>query len=433
MKMANAGRLMAGVAEAEITCQVGLELAAELNPRVSRGVRTPLMAKALVLSNGAESLAIVTLDLFGLQYEAAERLVQAIGERCGLKPEAVMVICSHTRGGPYTTPVVGWPGVHQAYLDEVVGRVPEVVAEAQARLEEASLGWGHAILPHLVYNHRLETRNMKTITAWLGVPRNEVLQPEGPTDPEFSLLVVRDNRGRPLCLLWNMAADNRFPPDDYISADLPYLVQVAVDERMNDPVYSFQNNPRHVPCLYLGGCGGNISFTHDLDSTADALASAVMAVQLETPCDPMIRLGCAQEKMILPIRDYSQFWSQADIELKYPQALEAYAREVELLQQEGAHAVPTWIQAFRLGRFALVGLPGMPFVEFALAIKGQSPFQATLVAGNVGGYVGYVITQAAFERAGFESWPARSAKVGPGGGEFMAEEALTLLQELKRI
>jgi len=68
-----------------------------------------------------------------------------------------------------------------------------------------------------------------------------------------------------------------------------------------------------------------------------------------------------------------------------------------------------------------------------LAIKGQSPFQATLVAGNVGGYVGYVITQAAFERAGFESWPARSAKVGPGGGEFMAEEALTLLQELKRI
>lgn len=430
--MTTIGRLMAGTAEAEITCQVGTELAAELNPRVSRGVRTPLMAKALVLSNGAESLAIVTLDLFGLQHEAAEQLTQRICERCGFKPEAVMTLCSHTRGGPYTTPVVGWPGVNEAYLAEVVNRVPEVVAEAQAHLQEASLGWGRALLPHLVYNHRLETRNMKTITAWLGIPRNEVLQPEGPTDPEFSLLVVRDNRGRPLCLLWNIAADNRFSADEYISADLPYLVQAAVDERMNDPVYAFQNNPAHVPCLYVGGCGGNVSFTHDLETTADALASAVMAVQLETPCDPMIRLGCAREKVILPIRDYSQFWSQADIELKYPQAVEAYAREVEFLQQEGAHAVPTAIQAFRLGRFALVGLPGMPFVEFALEIKNKSPFQATLVTGNAGGYVGYVITQAAFERAGFESWPARSARVGPGGGEFMAEEAVALLNELRR-
>jgi len=415
-------RLKAGVAEIEITGQVGLELAAELNPRVSRGVGTPLMAKALVLSNGAESLAIVTLDLFGLQRETAERLAQGVSERCGLKPEGVMVICSHTRGAPYTTPVVGWPGVHEEYLAEVIGRVPEVVAAAQARLEDASLGFGHAILPHLVYNHRLETRNMKTITAWMGVPKNEVLQPEGPTDPEFSLLVVRDNRGRPLCLLWNLAADNRFSLDDQVSAGLPHFVQAALDTTLG----------QHVPCLYLTGCGGNVSFTHDLDHTADAVASAVMAVQLETPCDPMIKLGCTRERMILPIRDYAQFWSQADIELKYPQALEAYAQEVELLQKEGAHAVPTSVQVFRLGRFALVGLPGMPFVEFALEIKEKSPFQATLVAGNAGDYAGYVITRAAFERAGFESWPARSAKVGPGGGEFMAEEAISLLSELRR-
>ena len=123
-KQAAVKRLKAGVAEAEITCQVGTELAAELNPRVSQGVRMPLMAKALVLSNGAESLAVVTLDLFGLQPDAAERLAQRVGERSGLRPDAVMVFCSHTRGAPYTTPVVGWPGVNDAYIAEVVERVP---------------------------------------------------------------------------------------------------------------------------------------------------------------------------------------------------------------------------------------------------------------------------------------------------------------------
>jgi neutral ceramidase len=415
-------RLKAGVAEAEITCQVGTELAAELNPRVSQGVRTPLMAKALVLSNGAESLAIVTLDLFGLQPDAAERLAQSIGERSGLRPDAVMVFCSHTRGAPYTTPVVGWPGVNDPYVADVVERVPGVVVEAQARLEEASLGMGRAVLPHLVYNHRLETRNMKTISAWMGIPRDEVLQPEGPTDPEFSVLVVRDTRGRPFCLLWSIAADNRFAQDRLISADLPYAVQRELDARLG----------RRVVSMCLPGCAGNISFRYGLGETADAVASAVMAVQLETPCDPMIRLASRREKMLLPIRDYSQFWSQWDIELKYPQALEAYAQEVALLQSEGAQAVATSVQAFRLGRFALVGLPGMPFVEFALEIKEQSPFQRTLVASNAGGYVGYLITQAAFERGGFEAWPARSARVGPGGGEFVAERALGLLQSLAR-
>ncbi len=417
------GRLQAGVAEVEITGKIGLELAAELNPRVSRRVRTPLMAKALVLSNGEEILAVITLDLFGLQREAADRLTQTISERCGLKPAGVMLICSHTRGAPYTTPVVGWPGVHEEYIAEVVSKVPDVVSRAQERLQDAALGAGHALLPHLIFNHRLMTRNMKAITAWLGVPKDEVLAPEGPTDPEFSVLVIRNSRGFPLCFLWNFAADNRFPQDDQVSADLPYLVQRELDERLG----------RHVPSLYLTGCGGNVSFTYGLEQTADAVASAVMAVQLETPCDPMIRLGCAHEKMILPIRDYSQFWSQADIELKCPQAVPAYAQEIELLRKEGAHAVPTRVQAFRLGRFALVGLPGMPFVEFALDIKKKSPAQATLVAGNANGHVGYVITRRAFEHEGFEAWPARSAQIGPGGGEFMAEETVSLLKALWKV
>jgi len=416
-------RFKAGVAELEITGKIGLELAAEFNPRVSKGVRTPLMAKALVLSDGDETLAIVTLDLFGLQRPAADQLVQSISERCGLKPEAVMLLCSHTRAAPYTTPVVGWPGVHEGYLAEVVSNVPGVVTQAISALQDASLGAGRAVLPHLIFNHRLMTRNMKAITAWLGVPRDEVLAPEGPTDSEFSVLVVRDNKGRPLCLLWNLAADNRFSQDDQVSADLPHVVQQELDGRLGT----------HVPCLYLAGCGGNVSFTYGLKETADVVASAVMAVQLETPCDPLVKLGCVRENMVLPIRDYTHFWSQTDVELKYPQAVGAYAQELELLRQEGAYAVPTSVQVFRLGRFALVGLPGMPFAEFALEIKEQSPFQATFVAGNAGAHVGYVITREAFEHEGFEAWPARSAKVGPGGGEFMAEEAIGLLKGLWRI
>jgi hypothetical protein len=257
------------------------------------------------------------------------------------------------------------------------------------------------------------TRNMKAISAWLGVPPNEVLAPEGPVDPQFSVVVVRDGRGAPLCLLWNFAADIRLAePAEQMSAGLPYFVQHELDARLG----------RHVPALYLPGCGGNISYQQALQPAVDAVTSAVMAAQLETSCDPLIRLGCAQEKMVVPVRDYSQYWSQPDVELKCPQGLDAFAQEVEYLKKEGAHALPTRVQALRMGSLALVGLPGMPFAEFALAVKEQSPAKATLVAGNSGGYLGPVVTRQAFDDGGFETWAARSARVGPGGGEFMPNQ-----------
>jgi hypothetical protein len=288
-------------------------------------------------------------------------------------------------------------------------------------MQDAALGLGQAMLPHLIYNHRLMTRNMKAVSAWLTVPKNEVLAPEGPIDPSFGVLVVRDGRGFLLCLLWNFAADNRFLTGDRISADLPHLVQTEIDARLG----------HHVPVLCLTGCGGNARYSHGPDQTADAVASAVMAVQLETSCDPSISLGFTREAMILPIREYGWFRSKADIELKCPDALAAYEREAELLQEEGAQAVPTSVQVFRLGRVGLAGLSGMPFVEFALQIKELSPLQHTLVVGNVHHYPGYVLPRQAFKHEGFESWPARSNRLGPGSGEFMVERVVHGLHMLK--
>ncbi len=411
-------RLRGGVGGLEITGGLGSPLAYPLRDQSAAAVRDKLMAKVLVLADGETALAIVTLDLLALTNEDAERAVGAISQRAGIDPDAIMLVCSHTRGAPCTAPVVGQPEVHREYAAQVTGKLAHAVARVKDDLQDASLGVGCARLPHLIYNHRLVARNMRTITEWMGVPRDEVLEPEGPIDPTFSVMVIRDGRGDPICLLWNFAADNRFDPGGEISAHLPGLVQKEVDERSGV----------HLPSLYLAGCGGNVSYVHGLER--GAVASAVMAVQLETSCDPLIRLSFAREKMVLPIQDYSEFWSEPDVELKYPDALEAFAREAELLREEGAEGVEASVQAFGLGRFAIAALPGVPFVEFALDIKEGSPFAATLVAGNSGGYPGYVCTRKAFEHGGFETWAARSSKIGPGGGEFVAAQATALLNRL---
>ena len=415
-------RLHAGVGEVEIAPPAAVELAADLGVRAAKGIATPLMAKALVLSDGAESLALVALDLWGLAPEWSEQIAGLVAERASLRAEAVLLACSHTRGAPCTAFAVGCAGLATEYLREIGPKIAAAVAGAKADLRPASLGVGHADLPHLVYNHRLLTRNMKAISAWMGVPKDEVLAPEGPVDAAFHVLVVRDAQGQPMCLLWHFAADNRFPEGDRTTAGLPHSVQQEVDARIG----------RHVPCLHLPGCGGDVSYARGLDETADAVASGVMAVQLETSCDPDISLAAASELVVLPVRDYGRFWSEADIALKCPGAVEAFAEEVDALQAEGALAVPTSLRAFRLGRVALVGLPGMPFAQTGLGIRESSPFAVTLTVANSNDGLGPIPTRQAFAHEGFETWPSRAAKVGTGAAEFLAAEAGELLRRVTR-
>lgn len=412
------GRLRAGTAEIEIPGG-DYALATELAARRAAGAATPLWVKTLALANDDETLALVTLDLFGVDAATVEAIHAAVQAAGGPAPRQVMIVCSHARGAPATVPVPGAGAIESTLNARLPEMVAQSVAAALAAAQPASLGIGHAQLPHLVFNHRLMTRNHKAITAWQGIPPDEVLAPEGPTDGDLAVIVVRDGHGFPLCLVWSFAADNRFDPGDKLDAGLPGRVQTHIDGRVG----------RHLPCLYLPGCGGNVSYAHDLERTAEAVASGVMAVQLETSGDPMIKLAATAQRVILPARDHTRYWSQADIELKAPEAVATYAAEVEALQAEGAQAVPSQVQLFQLGRGVLVALPGIPFVEFGQAIKAQSPFWATVVAGNAHAYAGVVATRHAFDHGGYETWPSRADRVGPGGGEFLVAQATDLLAE----
>jgi neutral ceramidase len=416
------GNLKAGVGQAQIGCQTGVLLAghhAGGAPRAAT-IASPLMARALVLDDGKTQLTIVALDAAGIPGAATQRALAELGERFGWAPEQVMFVCSGAASTPRTVPCLGGADTEASSTAAIVQAAIDAAGQARASLQDAALGAGQAILPRLPFNRRLLTRNLKVITEWTGVPENEVLAPEGPVDPALDVFLVRDGRGFPLAVLWSFAADARFPQADAISAGLAYQVQQELNDRLGRPVTS----------LYLPGCSGNVDFNFELARSARELASAITAVVLETPCDPDVSLGARREEVVLPIKDYSRFWDEAEIEAKWPVGLQAYRQEVELLQAAGEQAVPTWLQAMRLGNLGLVGLPGQPFVELGLQVKQQSPFRATIVASNAGDAIGYILPEEALRNGGQEAWVARFAKVGRGAGEFLAQEALDLLHEL---
>jgi len=93
-----------------------------------------------------------------------------------------------------------------------------------------------------------------------------------------------------------------------------------------------------------------------------------------------------------------------------------------------SHSVGVW--AARIGETALVSLPGEVFHEHGLAIKDRSPFDRTVVVTLANAYCGYVPTEVAFHRGGYETILATSSFLERDAGARLVEVAVDLLGEL---
>ncbi len=371
-------------------------------------------ARALAIVSGHRKMLFLVLDLAGFPSEYAEGSLAVICAQCGLSSDEVMMVCSGTRKGPVTSPRYGAVEVDEAFLKDLSGKLPHIASDAMNALNMASVGTYRASMPHIAHEGRYLTRNYKVVNEWMGLPRNEVLSPEGPTDPDLDVLVVRDLAGEPLSLIWSYGAS------DHFEKSLAQAVQEEMDNRFG----------RHVPCLYLPGCGANVQFTYDLGKTVGLLADSIMAAQAMACCDPAAIIDSVKKNVILPVRDYFCFQDQAEIELKYPEGSVAFAQEIEALKKDGQIAFATTIQAVRIGNFAIAGFPGNSFAALGLELKARSSFKTTCATGYCNDSLGYVMPDKSFAYGGFEGWTARWAKLSKGCGEFLTDELSAMLKEL---
>ncbi len=433
-----AGQLRAGVAEVELKPELGL--ATGDGAPQAKGYLTPLYVKALVLSNGYDEVAVVTLDMLGIDRPDAIRAAELASQRCGIPAYSIMLTCSHTHVAPSMLPSLHtyraafnpyWDeqalARERAWVNTVVETIVQAVCGAKSRLQEASIGVVSAELPWLVFNRRRHTRNHGVWTHWMGIPKDQAYRPEGPIDPDFGLFVVRGANYKPLCMVWNFTGHNSFNFGDHYSADLAYTVQHALDERLGE----------HIACMYTPGCSGNTNYFDyqkpiGLEKATDEVASAIMAIHREACTLPEVKLGSRKAELFFAQRDFSRYWWKHDIETKLPGWTSYGPKEVERFQAEAKEneTYQSDVQVLRLGEAALVGLGGEMFVEFQMMIKERSPFRHTYVASYTNDYAGYVATRRAFAGGSYEVWPTLNARIGREGGYLMVDKAMELLEEL---
>src|SRR4051794_8614351 len=108
----------AGAAGLTITPPLGVALTGYGNrPGPAQEVCDPLSARALVLGDGQRSVALLSLDLLGLDTELVDRIRAGVTAGCGVAPEGLLINCSHTHAGPATQTLRGLGARDENYCE----------------------------------------------------------------------------------------------------------------------------------------------------------------------------------------------------------------------------------------------------------------------------------------------------------------------------
>ena len=97
--------LRAGAAAVDITPKVfPLNMPGLFTTRMAESAHDPLHARALVLDDGATTLALVVVDNIGVAQETSDEAKAIASKRCGIAVDKILVASTHTHTAPESNP-----------------------------------------------------------------------------------------------------------------------------------------------------------------------------------------------------------------------------------------------------------------------------------------------------------------------------------------
>ncbi len=456
----SAGPLRAGAAQVDITPPLGIQLCGDIGRhRPAEWIRDPIYARALVVEAGERKLCVLSLDCAPGPRAAYDRVRDTSAERLGFDADAVMGHSTQNHAAPglghcavsedcdLLPDDMPWlRGADDRFIPVLHERIQQAIAQAHEALQPVRLGLASGMDGRAAFNRRFIMRDG---TARMGVPadaRSDVLQVEGPTDPEVGVAAFRTEVDETVAMLLHHTCHptNGFP---YlaVTADWPGAWCNGMKPLCRDG----------VP-MVLNGCCGNIGPANYLDPTHGADQHQQGRALTETATEALGRLtagsdttlGWVSRKVRIPQRElHPEDGEKARRMLaEHPEPLLRAGKHphtavewdwvyavctLDLLRQrEQQDHVEYEVQVFRVGDLAIVGLPGEPFVEGQLRIKAASPVRHTFVAHYCNDFVGYIPTRLAFQGGGYETRTSNWSKLAPEALDLIADNAVELLHEV---
>lgn len=402
--------LYAGVCETNITPPLGVWMCGyAFRPSGCTAVHDELYARALVLNDGRTSVAILAMDLLGLDFDLVQQVREGIAKQTGLAPEAILLNATHTHGGPNVREFNCMGSRDPAYIDVLVRKLIGVAVQAANQLQPASVAYGTA--PAQIGVNRRQTSRT-------GGPTHIGRNYAGPVDSRVRALVVLDSRGEPFALLFSHACHPTTLGGEnlQITADYPGVACEVIREELGG---------RELP-FFLQGCAGNIN-PHPRGAYEDAarhgqtLAAAALEAADEAQPLESGDLSFAEKTISLSVlpppsieqcdRNIAEWRQKLEAEragghqgrILHAEGLLTFSEYERRLAtgEETVKELPFAIQRVSLGGLDLLGMPGEMFVQYGLDFERQSA-RPLLALGYTNGVYGYVPTAADYPHGGYE-------------------------------
>jgi hypothetical protein len=419
-----------GQAQVVITPPIGTRLSGfEERDHGCVGVHDDLFAKTWVFDDGSGHFALTLLDLVSIDLDMVEAVRKRVSEATKLAPHEIHFVCTHTHSGPAglrrAADKVYLPQGDPELVNIMERHLAGCVIAAWESLREGRLGFGQGRLTSMCTNRR---------------------DPNGPMDPEVTVLRVEEADGRLAGVIVNYA---NHPTT--LNAE-NYLVTRDYPGFMCDAIAHVKG--KGVQVGFAQGTAGDISarWTRRGTTFAEAerlghmLAGEALRVLETVETTTEARVRSFTRKFEVPMRKLPPL---AEAEA----ALAAATARLESLKAEGAPygdvrtAYVSWQGADRTARMARQGRPSTTFTEVGLlSLNGHAiallPGEAltrtgldlkaaigtgTIVLGYANDSMGYLIP---LEEDGGGSYETGASLLAPEAVQTMKEQILALAREM---
>ncbi len=419
--------LRAGASTSNITPELGLPIVGGFVPFPSKNIHDELHARCLVLQQGKTTLALVVLDLLGIDRIVSDEARETLQKDLGIPRENVLICATHTHSA--SSALGEDPRVIRLSTDPyqrfVAKRIVDGVKRAHHRLAPAQLGWGSVSIPDHLFNRRWFLKEGKMLPNPFGeidkVKMNpgagnpDLVEPAGPTDPEVPILSVRHADGRPLAVF---ASYSLHYVGGIAGADISADYYGRYCEILTSLVDPERKHPDFVALLANGTSGdvNNINFRNprpkmnsyeQMEKVADDVAKKVFATLAKIEHRPALELSAKyREPMIGTRRPNAQqlAWAKKKLaESPTKSDLPTIYAKRTMRMAEHPETLKMPLQVLKIGEHTLGTMPCEVFTETGLAFKKQMHTRASLVS-LAHGYYGYLPTPRQHALGGYETW-----------------------------
>lgn len=424
--MGHAGELRVGSAAVEVEADDAMVIAGGITPGKASGQEGKLRAVATVLAKDGVRAAIVACDVLMMTREKLDPVIEQIEGATAIEGSHILINCTHTHHAPSTMKVHGYD-LDEGFTARVQAAIVEAVKRASSNLLTCQFYFGLGEESTVGQNSRVLLDD--GLIYWIG-PRTNVVRATGPFDPELPVFGFKDAGGKWRSVIFNHST---------------HTIGTRQAGKRSPGFYGLAAQDLEAEfggvVTFLEGASGS---THNLNFSGEECASRIKASVRETltkakPRDvQMIR--ALKRPVKFRVRQFDEAAEAAAVEKycrKYaPGGADTIAEVFRKMRQELAprqgEERETWVQVIRIGDVALVGVPAEYFTQLGLDIKNRSPFRHTYIAELANDWIGYLPNYEGHKLGGYQVWTGFHSYAEPGTGERIAEEAVTMLQELAR-